>query len=56
MRRMTREGHYVLTHHALDEMIADDLSTSTEYFIRRNYVKLLFMKVFCFRFFPISYK
>ncbi|WP_295389034.1 DUF4258 domain-containing protein [uncultured Thiodictyon sp.] len=25
IRRMMREGHYVLTHHALDEMIADDL-------------------------------
>ena len=25
IRRMMREGNYVLTHHALDEMIADDL-------------------------------
>jgi len=25
IRRMMREGRYVLTHHALDEMIADDL-------------------------------
>jgi hypothetical protein len=25
IRRMMREGRYVLTHHALDELIADDL-------------------------------
>ena len=32
------------------------VSTSTEYFIRRNCVKLLFMKAFCFISFPIFYK